>query len=158
MKLAETTAQNSFRYSWLIGRIFPFVKPVLFRVILGFLVAIPVGLLDGIVAFALKPYMDYVVGQKDLVFSLFHHTYTISWSSMALAIPFAVILFAGVQGVLRYLNTYFADWTSQRITNSVKVALFDKLVYMDTSFYDENSSGAVLTRYLTDPKQHQPVS
>ena len=152
MKLAETTAQNSFRYSWLIGRIFPFVKPVLFRVILGFLVAIPVGLLDGIVAFALKPYMDYVVGQKDLVFNLFHHTYTISWSSMALAIPFAVILFAGVQGVLRYLNTYFADWTSQRITNSVKVALFDKLVYMDTSFYDENSSGAVLTRYLTDPE------
>lgn len=152
MKLVNTTAENSFRYSWLMGRIFPFIKPVMFRVILGFLVAIPVGLLDGVVAFALKPYMDYVVGQKDLVFSFMHHTYSISWSSMALAIPFAVILFAGVQGVLRYLNTYFADWTSQRITNAVKVALFDKLVYMDTSFYDENSSGAVLTRYLTDPE------
>jgi hypothetical protein len=47
---------------------------------------------------------------------------------MALAIPFAVVLFAGVQGVLRYLTTYFADWTSQRITDSVKVALFHKLV------------------------------
>ncbi|MBP3821280.1 ABC transporter ATP-binding protein [bacterium] len=130
---------------------FPFIKPFMGRVILGFLVAIPVGALDGVVAFALKPYMDYVVGQKDLVFSLFHHTYTIPWGTIALAIPFAVVLFAGVQGVLRYLNTYLTDWTSQKITNTVKVALFNRLVYMDTSFYDENSSGVIITRYLGDP-------
>lgn len=151
MKLANTTANNSFKYSWLMGRIYPFIKPFLGRVILGFLIAIPVGALDGVVAFALKPYMDYVVGQKDLIFTLFNHTYTISWSTMALAIPFGVVLFAGIQGVLRYLNGYFTDWTSQKITNSVKIALFNKLVYMDTSFYDENPSGVVLTRYLTDP-------
>ena len=151
MKLNNTTAQNSFRYGWLLGRIFPFIKPFMGRVILGFLVAIPVGALDGVVAFALKPYMDYVVGQKDLVFTVFNHTYTISWSTMALAIPFAVILFATVQGILRYLNTYLTDWTSQKITNTVKIALFNRLVYMDTSFYDENSSGVIITRYMGDP-------
>ena len=64
MKLSDTTAQNSFRYGWLLKRLFPFVKPFLGRILLGFLVAIPVGALDGIVAFSLKPYMDYVVGQK----------------------------------------------------------------------------------------------
>lgn len=151
MKLNDTAAQNSFRYGWLLGRIFPFIKPFLTRVILGFIVAIPVGILDGVVAFALKPYMDYVVGQKDLVFSVFNHTYSISWSLMALLIPFGVVLFAFVQGVLRYLNGYLTDWTSQKITNTVKIALFNKLVYMDTSFYDENTSGVILTRYLTDP-------
>ena len=150
MKLEATTAQNSFRYSWLLGRIFPFIKPFLGRVILGFLIAIPVGVLDGVVAFALKPYMDYVVGQKDLVFTLFNHSFSISCSLMAVAIPFAVVLFALIQGVLRYLNGYFTDWTSQKITNTVKIALFNKLVYMDTSFFDENTSGVVLTRYLTD--------
>lgn len=151
MKLSQTTAQNSFRYSWLLGRIFPFIRPFLGRVILGFLIAIPVGMLDGVVAFALKPYMDYVVGQKDFVFNLLGNTYSISWSLIALAIPFAVILFAVVQGILRYLNSYLTDWTSQKITNSVKIALFNKLVYMDTSFYDDNPSGIVLTRYLSDP-------
>lgn len=151
MKLSQTTAQNSFKYSWLLGRIFPYIRPFLGRVILGFLVAIPVGMLDGVVAFALKPYMDYVVGQKDLVFSVLGTTYSISWSLIALAIPFAVIFFALLQGVLRYLNSYLTDWTSQKITNSVKVALFNKLVYMDTSFYDENPSGIIITRYLTDP-------
>lgn len=150
MKLETTTANNSFRYSWLLGRIFPYIKPVLGRVILGFFVAIPVGLLDGVVAFALKPYMDYVVGQKDWVFTLANHSFSISHEFMATAIPFAVIFFAVFQGVLRYLNTYLTDWTSQRITNSIKIALFNKLVYMDTSFYDENSSGVIITRYITD--------
>lgn len=151
MKLVNTAAENSFRYSWLLGRIFPFIRPFLGRVILGFLVAVPVGALDGIVAFSLKPYMDYVVAQKNLVFNLFNHTYTIDWSLMAIAIPFAVVLFAAVQGILRYLNSYLTDWTSQKITNSVKISLFNRLVYMDTSFYDENSSGSVLSRYLSDP-------
>lgn len=150
MKLEQTTSENSFRYSWLIGRVFPYIKPFLGRAILGLLVAIPVGMLDGVVAFALKPYMDYVVGQKDLVFTLWNHTFSISWSAMAMAIPFAVVFFAMFQGVLRYLNEYLTDWTSQKITNTIKIALFNKLVYMDTSFYDENSSGVILTRYLGD--------
>lgn len=150
MKLKDTTAKNSFKYSWLLGRIFPFIKPFMVRVILGFLVAIPVGVLDGVVAFALKPYMDYVVGQKDLVFQVLNHTFTLSWSLMAVAIPFWVVLFAVVQGVLRYLNEYLTDWTSQKITNTVKIALFNKLVYMDTLFFDENTSGVIITRYLSD--------
>lgn len=150
MKLKDTTAKNSFKYSWLLGRIFPFIKPFMVRVILGFLVAIPVGVLDGVVAFALKPYMDYVVGQKDLVFQVLNHTFTLSWSLMAVAIPFGVVLFAVVQGVLRYLNEYLTDWTSQKITNTIKIALFNKLVYMDTSFFDENTSGVIITRYLSD--------
>ncbi len=151
MKLTTTTAQNSFKYGWLLSRIFPYIKPFLGRVFLGFLVAIPVGALDGIVAFSLKPYMDYVVGQKDWMFNLFGNTYSVSWSDMAMAIPFGVVLFAAIQGVLRYFNSYLTDWTSQKITNSVKIALFNKLVHMDTSFYDENSSGVILTRYLGDP-------
>lgn len=151
MKLSDTTAKNSFRYGWLLNRIFPFIKPFLGRVFMGFLVAIPVGALDGVVAFALKPYMDYVVGQTDWTFSFLGHSYTVSWGAMAIAIPFAVVLFAGLQGVLRYLNEYLTSWTSQKITNTIKIKLFDKLVDMDTSFYDENSSGLILSRYLSDP-------
>ena len=69
MKLEETSAQNSFKYSWLLKRMFPFVKPYLPRIIIGFLVALPLGLLDGVTAFVLKPYMDYVIGGNDLSFS-----------------------------------------------------------------------------------------
>ena len=151
MKLSKTQAQNSFRYSWLLSRIFPYIKPVLSRAILGAFVALPVGMLDGVVAFALKPYMDYVVGKHDLIFNFLGHHFEIPYMSLAMAIPFAVVLFAVIQGVLRYLNTYLTDWVSQKITNAVKIDLFKKLVYMNSSFYDENPSGIIISRYLNDP-------
>ncbi len=151
MKLQNTKAENAFRYSWLLKRAFPFVRPFLFRIFLGVLVAIPVGLLDGVTAFALKPYMDYVIGKHDLIMHLMGHTVTIPCGVLAAAIPFGVILFALFQGVMRYLNDYLTDWTSQKITNSIKMKLFACLVKMDSSFFDENSSGIILTRYLSDP-------
>ncbi len=151
MKLSKTKAQNSFRYSWLMSRIYPYIRPVLGRVILGFLVAIPVGILDGIVAFSLKPYMDYVIGNKAWEFSLLGHHCSIQPELLAHIIPFAVVGFAMTQGFFKYLNSYLTNWTSQKITNAVKSALFSKFVYMDTSFYDENPSGIVISRYLNDP-------
>ena len=152
MKLSNTTAKNSFKYGWLLSRIFPYIKPYMFRIICGFIVAIPLGLLDGITAFALKPYMDYVVGKQDWIFHIFGHEYTLSWQLFAFIIPFGVILFAGFQGVLRYLNDYISAWTSQRITNDVKIDLFHKLIYMDPQFFDENPSGIVISRYMNDPQ------
>ena len=152
MKLSNTTAQNSFKYGWLLSRIFPYIKPYMFRIICGFIVAIPLGLLEGITAFALKPYMDYVVGKQDWIFHIFGHEYTLSWQLFAFIIPFGVILFAGFQGVLRYLNDYISAWTSQRITNDVKIDLFHKLIYMDPQFFDENPSGIVISRYMNDPQ------
>ena len=151
MKLSDTQAKNSYRYLRLLSKIFPYIRPYLGRVFLGFLVAIPLGLLDGVVAFALKPYMDYVVGQKDLVFTLLGHTYTFPFAILGALIPFGVIGFALFQGVLRYLNDYISEWTSQRITNSVKISLFKTLLKMDTKFYDENTSGIVISRFLNDP-------
>jgi len=152
MKLSKTKAENSYKYGWLLNRIYPYIKPVLPRVILGFIIAIPLGMLDGITAFALKPYMDYVVGKQDFVFDISGHTYTLTWQMFAYLIPFGVIAFAVIQGVLRYLNTYISEWTSKKITNAVKIDLFRHLVQMDTKFFDENSSGIILSRYLNDPQ------
>ena len=152
MKLTATTAKNSFKYGWLLSRIWPYIKPYMFRIICGFVIAIPLGLLDGVTAFALKPFMDYVVGKQDWIFHLFGHEFTLTWETFAFIIPFGVVAFAGFQGVLRYLNDYISAWTSQRITNDVKMTLFHKLIYMDPQFYDENSSGIIISRYMSDPQ------
>ena len=151
MKLEMTTAQNSFKYGWLLRRIFPYIRPYWFRILLGFAIAIPLGLLDGVTAFALKPYMDYVIGEKVFEFSFHGFDLTITSLQMAFILPVGVILFAAFQGVLRYLNGYFSTWTSQRITNDVKFDLFDRLIHMHPQFFDENSSGIVISRYMSDP-------
>ena len=124
MRLEATTAKNSFKYKWLLSRILPYITPYWFRITLGFLVAIPLGLLDGVTAFALKPYMDYVIGGKSFEFVLLNHNFEITSIQMAFILPFGVILFAAVQGVLRYLNGYLSSWTSAHITNDVKFDLF----------------------------------
>ena len=152
MRLNTTTAQNSFKYGWLLSRIWPYIKPYLFRIFLGFTIAIPLGLLDGVTAFALKPYMDYVIGGKAFEFSIFNHQYTITSLQMSFLLPIGVILFAAFQGVLRYLNGYLSTWTSQRITNDVKFDLFDRLIHMHPQFFDENSSGIIISRYMSDPQ------
>lgn len=138
MKLKDTQALDSFNYGYLLKRVYKYIKPYMFRVIMGFIIAIPVGLLDGVVAYALKPYMDEVLIKKNML--------------LAVIIPFGIVFFAGLQGVLRYLNEYLANWCGQKVTNAVKIGLFEKLVTMDSRFFDENSSGIVLTRFLSDPE------
>src|SRR5574344_361929 len=106
MKLNNTTAEYSFKYKWLLSRICPYIKPYTFRIILGFLIAIPLGLLDGVTAFALKPYMDYVIGGKDLSFDWQGINISIQSFQMSFIIPVGVVLFAAIQGLLRYLEEY----------------------------------------------------
>ena len=151
MKLSHTTAQNSFKYGWLLSRIWPYIKPYWFRILLGFLVAIPLGLLDGVTAFALKPYMDYVIGGKEFAIQWHNFHLTITSIQMSFILPVGVVLFAGIQGVLRYLNGYLSGWTSARITNDVKFDLFDRLINMHPQFFDENPSGIIISRYMGDP-------
>ena len=61
MKLDVIATDKAFDYGYLLKRIWPYIRPVMFRIIIGFLLAIPLGLLDGATAFALKPYIDVVI-------------------------------------------------------------------------------------------------
>lgn len=147
-KLKDTLSKDAFRYGYLVNKIAPFLKPHLPRIVLNMLIAIPLGLLDGVVAYALKPYMDCVINGKTWTIGSF----TIEQNMLATAIPFAIVLFAVVQGLLKYSNNYLTDWTGNKISNSLKVELFRKLTSLDPKFYDINSSGLVLSRFFTDPE------
>ena len=147
-KLKDTLSKDAFRYGYLVNKIAPFLKPHIPRIVLNMVLAIPLGLLDGVVAFALKPYMDCVINGKAWTIGSF----TIEQSVLATAIPFGIVLFAIVQGLLKYTNNYLTDWTGNKISNSLKIELFKKLTSLDPKFYDINSSGLVLTRFFTDPE------
>lgn len=147
-KLKDTLSKDAFRYGYLVNKIIPFLRPHLARIVLNMIIAIPLGLLDAVVAYALKPYMDCVINGKDWVIA----GYTIEQNLLAMIIPFGIVLFAIVQGLLKYTNNYLTDWTGNKISNSLKVELFHKLTSLDPKFYDINSSGIVLSRFFTDPE------
>lgn len=150
-KLKQTESENAFNYGLLLKRIFPYIKPVMGRVLLNLAIAVPLGLLDGVVALSLKPYFDYVVnGDPQDTWTFMGHTvYIQAW--LAAVIPFGIVAFALFQGILKYVSNYLTDWTGNKISNSLKVDLFKKLTKMDPQFYDVNSSGVILARFLTDP-------
>ena len=147
MKLDDIKTKSAFEYKYLFKRIYPYLKPLSFRIFLTFLLVIPLGLLDGVTAFALKPYIDVVVNNQTLIVK----GYELTRDFLAFWIPPGIVIFAGIQGILRYFNTYLSDWISMTIANAIKIDLFKKLIFLDSKFYDENSSGLVISRFLNDP-------
>lgn len=153
LKLKSTNTKDAFRYGYLLKKMFPYIKAVLGRSILLVLLAIPLGLLDGVVAFSLRPYMDFVVnGNETQVFEFMGHTIKLQ-AFFIKFIPFAIVMFALIQGLLKYLCNYLTEWTGNKMSNNLKIDLFKRLTSMDTKFYDINSSGLVLSRFLSDPDQ-----
>ena len=117
-------------------RMWPYIKPYWFRACLGVALTVPVGALDGAVAMFLKPFMDKVMVDKQPHFSAL--------------IPFLIVGFTIVQGVLIYSSNYLNTWVAQKITIGVKRRLYEKLLSMDTSYFDTHNSGEILFRYSND--------
>ena len=117
-------------------RMWPYVKPFWFRAALGVFLTIPVGGLDAAVAMFMKPFMDKVMVDKQPNFSAL--------------IPFLIIGFTVVQGILQYSSNYLNTWVANKITIGVKRKLYAKLLSMDSSYMDANNSGTILYRYSND--------
>jgi subfamily B ATP-binding cassette protein MsbA len=117
-------------------RMWPFVKPYGFRTLIALLCTIPIGSMDAALAMLLKPFMDDVLIQKDVTFSS--------------ELPFLIMGITLVQGTLGYTSGYLNAWVSSKISLLVKSKLFEKLLSMDSSYYDANHTGMVITRFSSD--------
>lgn len=114
-------------------RMWPYVKPVWFRALLTLLLAIPVGSLDAVIAWAIKPYTDAVMLEK---------TIAASWY-----IPILIVGFTAIQGMLTYTLNYLNTWVGGRITNGMKADLYKKLLTFETAFFTSQQSGDILARF-----------
>lgn len=46
------------------SKIYPYVRPYWFRAVLAILITLPLGAMDAVIAWVLKPYMDVVMIEK----------------------------------------------------------------------------------------------
>ncbi|MDR3155683.1 MAG: ABC transporter ATP-binding protein/permease [Holosporaceae bacterium] len=116
--------------------IYPYVKQYLFRTIVAIFITVPVGIMDAIIAWSLKPYMDIVMLQKNIASS--SH------------IPVMIIGFSFIQSIFNYLSNYMNAWVGMRIGCDLKYDLFRKLLQYESAFFDRNTSGVIQTRFNAD--------
>ena len=114
-------------------RMWPYVKPVWFRALMTLLLAIPVGSMDALIAWAIKPYTDAVMVEQNLAASWY--------------IPMLIIGFTTVQGALSYTLNYLNTWVGGKITNALKYDLFKKMLTFETEFFTSKNSGEILIRF-----------
>jgi len=119
-------------------KMLPYVKPYWVRAILAVLITIPIGSMDAVIAWALKPYMDVVMVEKQAM------------GSYAMFIPVVIIIFSLIQSLLTYAVTYLNTWVGQKIAMDVKKKLFFKLMHYNAAFFDKKTSGEVMLRFNDD--------
>ncbi len=118
--------------------IYPYLKPYRFRAYLAILLTIPIGSMDAVIAWSLRPYMDVVLLEQN------------TKNGLTSFIPLLIIVFSLTQSTLNYIATYLNTWAGQKITMSLKKVLFNKLLHYDASFFDRQNSGDILFRFNSD--------
>ena len=132
-KLKEKIKNTQIIYDY--SQMWPFVKPYWGRALLAVFLTLPVGALDAVIAWALKPYMDVMMIEKN---------------TNTLWIPLIIILFSALQGALTFAANFANTWVGNRIASDVKISLFEKLMKFEAGFYDATTSGSVLMRFNND--------
>lgn len=114
-------------------RMWKYIKPYWFRALLTLLLTIPVGSMDAVIAWAIRPYTDAVMVEKTL---------TEGWY-----IPILIIGFTVIQGGLTYILNYLNTWVGGKITNLLKADLFKKMLTFETEFFNTKNSGDIIIKF-----------
>jgi subfamily B ATP-binding cassette protein MsbA len=75
-------------------------------------------------------------------------TWTVTWTVTALIAAIPVIMF--LRGLFGYLNVYFLQWVASRAVADMRVRLFRHLLDLSAGFYNQNSSGQLISRIIND--------
>ncbi|MDR2782000.1 MAG: ABC transporter ATP-binding protein/permease [Holosporaceae bacterium] len=116
--------------------IYPYVKPYWARALMAVFVTLPVGMMDTVIPWALKNYIDSITSGKS--------------STISTYMPLLIVVFTIIQSAFTYLATYLNAWVGAKISNGLKYDLFKKLMLCDAAFFDKNVSGTIQARFNND--------
>lgn len=137
--LSDTASQRATSFLRGYKQFWPFLKPYWWLGAIGIALTIPVGALDAVIAWFLKPFMDQVMIAQQ--------------QSFADYVPLVIIGFTLVQGVFIYLSSLVNGYVGGKINLLIRTRLYDKLLSFETRFYDANNSGSVIFRFYNDAEQ-----
>ena len=133
-KLKDKIKNSNIYYNY--GKMWVYVKPYWGRALLALLITIPIGAMDAVIAWALKPYMDVVMIEKGTRYTAY--------------IPLVIVAFTLLQSACNYLATYMNTWVGQKVSMGLKLDLYKKLLHYHAAFFDKRNSGEIVYRFNSD--------
>jgi ATP-binding cassette, subfamily B, bacterial MsbA len=120
-------------------RLLTYVVPFKWAFIAGILGNVLYGIVDASFMKLLEPLMNRGFVAHDMAF--------IAW------IPYLVIGFVIVRGIASFLSTYFMGWVGRRVVMTIRQDLFSHMLSLPASFYDNNTSGELLSKITYNVEQ-----
>ena len=134
--LSDVSAQASTSFWRGYSRFWPFLKPYWPMALLGIILTIPVGALDAVIAWFLKPFTDQVMVEQQAEFAYY--------------VPLVVVGFTLIQGIFIYASSLVNGYVGGAINLLMRSRLYQKLLTFDSRFFDANNSGSVILRFFND--------
>lgn len=128
----------------LYRRLFVYVKPFWPVLLLGLFANILYSCIDAGFTYMMRPFLDKGFINIDMTF--------------VKKIPLIVLFGISIRGVVSALGSYCMTWVARSVVNVLRQKVFAHIVRLPADYYDEATSGQLLSKILYDVEQVAQVS
>ena len=134
----------SFKTSVLYKRLLGYVKPFWSVLVLGIFANILYSAIDAGFTYMMMPFLDKGFIHLDLDF--------------VKKIPLIVLVGITLRGAVSSVGSYCMTWVARSVVKVLRQTVFAHIVHLPADFYDEATSGQLLSKILYDVEQVAQVS
>ena len=149
-----------------IGRLLKFLRPYTAAMALGVLLMAVMAVIEGLVAFAIKPALDVILNPHSSVQTLTLFTapgthYTVDLNSFAPrhfhnvwnVFAVSLVILSIVKGVAEYFGSVLIQYVGLSGVMDLRNAAYAKVVQQPVGFFEHNPVGRVMSAVITDIEQ-----
>ncbi|WP_442798558.1 lipid A ABC transporter ATP-binding protein/permease MsbA [Pantoea vagans] len=121
------------------GRLWPMISPFRLGLLVAGVALIVNAAIDPFMLTLLKTLLDDVIGKKN--------------PGILVWMPLVIIGLILIRGISGYISSYCISWVSGKVVMALRCHLFGHLMGMPVSFFDQQSTGTLLSRISYDCEQ-----
>lgn len=128
----------------LYARLFTYVKPFWVILLLGIVANILYSCIDAGFTYLMRPFLD--------------KSFTTIDKAFIRQIPVIVLVGITLRGLISSLGTYCMTWVARSVVKVLRQTVFSHIIHLPADFYDNATSGQMLSKILYDVEQVAQVS
>jgi len=106
-----------------------------------------------LIVVAMVIYASTETGLAALMKPLIDGSFVNQDSAMIKLIPMLLIGLFLIRGVANFITTYGLGWIARNVIKGLRTEMFDRLLVLPASFYDQSTSGQLMSKLLYDVEQ-----